>query len=87
MPDYSDRDIATADALTLLLNNQHVLGAAIEEITKWLSEMGLAVSPLMQCPPWKRWTQMLKPSQIPLCGDASYRMLSELPLIELPLTL
>lgn len=38
MPDNSDCKIATADAITLLLHNQHALGAAIEEITKWLSE-------------------------------------------------
>lgn len=41
MPDNSDCKIATADALTLLLHNQHALGAAIEEITKWFSENGL----------------------------------------------
>ncbi|WP_223460407.1 hypothetical protein [Pseudomonas sp. A-R-26] len=41
MPDNSDCKIATADALTLLLYNQHALGAAIEEITKWLSENGV----------------------------------------------
>lgn len=41
MPDSSDCKIATADALTLLLHNQHALGAAIEEITKWLSENGV----------------------------------------------
>ncbi|KKA06213.1 hypothetical protein VP02_18860 [Pseudomonas ogarae] len=41
MPDTSDSKIATADALTLLLHNQHALGAAIEEITKWLSESGV----------------------------------------------
>lgn len=41
MPDNSDCNIATADALTLLLHNQHALGAAIEEITKWLSENGV----------------------------------------------
>ncbi|VVN25567.1 hypothetical protein PS684_05866 [Pseudomonas fluorescens] len=41
MPDNPDAKIATADALTLLLHNQHALGAAIEEITKWLSESGL----------------------------------------------
>ncbi|MEN5045096.1 hypothetical protein [Pseudomonas koreensis] len=40
MPDNSDCKIATADALTLLLHNQHAIGAAIEEITKWLSESG-----------------------------------------------
>jgi hypothetical protein len=38
MPDDSDCRIATADALTLLLHNQHALGAAIEEITSWLSQ-------------------------------------------------
>lgn len=41
MPDISDANIATADALTLLLHNQHALAAAIEEITKWLSENGV----------------------------------------------
>ena len=41
MPDNSNYRIATADALTLLLHNQHALGAAIEEITKWLSENGV----------------------------------------------
>lgn len=41
MLDNSECNIATADALTLLLHNQHALGAAIEEITKWLSENGL----------------------------------------------
>lgn len=40
MPD-NEAKIATADALTLLLHNQHALGAAIEEITKWLSENGV----------------------------------------------
>lgn len=41
MPDQSVSNIAAADALTLLLHNQHALGAAIEEITKWLSENGM----------------------------------------------
>lgn len=41
MTDYSDCKIATADALTLLLYNQHALSAAIEEITKCLSEKGV----------------------------------------------
>jgi len=40
MPSKSDSNIATADALTLLLHNQHALGAAIEEITHWLSGDG-----------------------------------------------
>ena len=40
MLDNSDCKIAAADALTLLLHNQHALGAAIEEITKWLLENG-----------------------------------------------
>jgi hypothetical protein len=41
MPNDSDSNIATADALTLLLHNQHALGAAIEEVTRWLSENGV----------------------------------------------
>ena len=41
MLNNSDCKIATADALTLLLHNQHALCAAIEEITKWLSENGI----------------------------------------------
>jgi len=41
MPNSSEANIATADALTLLLHNQHALGAALEEITKWLSENGV----------------------------------------------
>lgn len=41
MPNISDANIVTADALTLLLHNQHALAAAIEEVTKWLSESGV----------------------------------------------
>lgn len=41
MPNNSESTIATADALTLLLQNQHALGAAIEEVTTWLSENGV----------------------------------------------
>jgi hypothetical protein len=41
MPSDSDSNIAAADALTLLLHNQHALAAAIEEVTKWLSENGI----------------------------------------------
>lgn len=40
MLDRSEANIATADALTLLLHNQHAICAAIEEVTKWLSENG-----------------------------------------------
>ena len=43
MPDPSDFNIATADALTLLLHNQHALGAAIEEISHWISGAGADV--------------------------------------------
>lgn len=43
MPDNLDSNIATADALTLLLHNQHALGAAIEEITHWISGTGADV--------------------------------------------
>jgi hypothetical protein len=41
MSDYSEANIVTADAITLLLHNQHALAAAIEEITKWLLENGV----------------------------------------------
>lgn len=41
MPYDSDSNIVAADALTLLLHNQHALAAAIEEVTKWLSENGI----------------------------------------------
>ncbi|WP_313630026.1 hypothetical protein [Pseudomonas sp.] len=41
MKNNSEANIATADALTLILHNQHALGAAIEELTKWLSENGV----------------------------------------------
>ncbi|RON53092.1 hypothetical protein [Pseudomonas frederiksbergensis] len=41
MPDNSEANIATADALTLLLHNQHAICAAIEEVTKWLSDNGV----------------------------------------------
>ncbi|MCT8950602.1 hypothetical protein [Pseudomonas iridis] len=40
MPNKSDSNVATADALTLLLHNQHAIGAAIEEITQWISRAG-----------------------------------------------
>ena len=41
MLDNSEANIATADALTLLLHNQHAICAAIEEVTKWLSDNGV----------------------------------------------
>lgn len=41
MSGNSEAKIATADALTLLLYNQHAIGAAIEEITKWLAKHGV----------------------------------------------
>lgn len=41
MPDNSEANIAIADALTLLVYNQHALTAAIEEVSKWLSENGV----------------------------------------------
>lgn len=41
MPNSSEANIAIADTLTLLLHNQHALGAAIEEVTKWLAENGI----------------------------------------------
>ena len=41
MPNSSEANIATADALTLLLHNQHAICAAIEEVTKWHSDHGV----------------------------------------------
>jgi hypothetical protein len=41
MPNSSEANIATADALTLVLHNQHAICAAIEEVTKWLAENGV----------------------------------------------
>jgi hypothetical protein len=41
MPNNSEANVATADALTLLLHNQHALGAAIEEVTKWFADNGV----------------------------------------------
>ncbi|MFJ2458028.1 hypothetical protein ACIOVC_05670 [Pseudomonas neuropathica] len=43
MSDHSGSNIATADALTLLLHNQHALAAAIEEVAVWLSANGVEV--------------------------------------------
>ncbi len=73
MSDNSEANIATADALTLLLHNQHAMCAAIEEVTKWLSENGAGALPLTQLRPWKRWTGMLKTSQAQSCDSGSYR--------------
>ncbi|MDI3395343.1 hypothetical protein QLG10_23200 [Pseudomonas sp. V98_8] len=44
MSDNQDAKIATADALTLLLHNQHAICAAIEEMTKWLAENGMGLA-------------------------------------------
>ena len=41
MSDNSEANIAMADALTLLVYNQHALAAAIEEVSRWLSESGV----------------------------------------------
>ena len=41
MSDSSEANVTTADAITLLLHNQHALAASIEEVTKWLSENGV----------------------------------------------
>ena len=41
MSDNSEANIVTADALTLLLHNQHAICAAIEEVTKCLSKNGV----------------------------------------------
>lgn len=43
MPSNSASNIATADALTLHLHNQHALAAAIEEVAVWLLATGVEV--------------------------------------------
>lgn len=40
MHDSFQANIAAADALTLLLHNQHAICAAVEEVTTWLSNNG-----------------------------------------------
>ncbi|WP_330215909.1 hypothetical protein [Pseudomonas sp. AM8] len=40
MPDSSQVNVATADALTLQLHNQYAIRAANEEVTKWLLDNG-----------------------------------------------
>ena len=40
MTSHSEPNIVMADALTLILHNQYALGAAVEEVTKWLSDNG-----------------------------------------------
>ena len=41
MSSQSESNIVMADALTLILHNQHALAAAVEEVTKWLSDNGI----------------------------------------------
>lgn len=41
MPGNSEANIDAADAFTLPIHNQHALAAAIEEVTKWLTENGV----------------------------------------------
>jgi hypothetical protein len=43
MSDSSKAHVATADAVTLLLHNQHALAAALEEIINWFAESGADV--------------------------------------------
>jgi len=40
MPDNTSANIATADALTLLLHNQHGIAAALEEVANWATRQG-----------------------------------------------
>lgn len=40
MPNNPDANIATADALTLLLHNQHGIAAALEELSIWVTRQG-----------------------------------------------
>jgi len=44
MSDNPEANIATADALTLLLHNQHALAAAIEEVALWAKASGSSES-------------------------------------------
>ncbi len=60
MPSHSDSNIATADALTLLLHNQHALGAAIEEITLWISGDGADIVADNAVAAWGHWMQTQK---------------------------
>lgn len=46
MPDNTEANIATADALTLLLYNQHALAAAIEEVALWAKTHENAITAL-----------------------------------------
>ena len=41
MSSQSEPNIVMADALTLILHNQHALAAAVEEVTKLLSDNGI----------------------------------------------
>ena len=41
MSSQSEPNIVKADALTLILHNQHALAASVEEVTKWLSDNGI----------------------------------------------
>ena len=41
MLSHSESNVVMADALTLILHNQHALAAAVEEVTKWLSDNGI----------------------------------------------
>ena len=63
----------TADALTLLLHNQHALAAALEGVTKWISENGVESVAANPMGPWMRWPRMHEPSLMRLCAYASYR--------------
>lgn len=40
MPDNRDSNVVTADALTLILHNQHGLAAALEELANWATRQG-----------------------------------------------
>ncbi|MCW1242943.1 hypothetical protein OC610_00855 [Pseudomonas sp. SAICEU22] len=40
MPTNTEAHIITADALTLLLHNQHGIAAALEELANWIKSQG-----------------------------------------------
>lgn len=73
MPNNSDSNIATADAPTLLLHNQHALRAAIEEVTKWLSDNGVGTVAENAVGAMETLDETRKRLQMRLCDYGSVR--------------
>lgn len=68
MSDNPEVNIATADALTLLLHNQHTLAASMEEVIKWLSENGVGIVADNAMTAMETLDTNAKPSQTRSCG-------------------